>query len=152
MVEQGRKAAVASGHKRIRFGHIVDPDSWAPDDTYDAVVCSSVLEYVPNDELLLQQLGKALVPGGHLFISVPTDSSLVGKLEDLIGRLKNKNRDVEYAQRRYDIKRFGNSLSNAGMSLANCTYFEFPRLGSLGIKLSRNSRVGVMGLVKAQKN
>lgn len=41
------------------------------DSVFDAAVCTQVLEHVQEPKLVLQEIGRVLRPGGHLFVSVP---------------------------------------------------------------------------------
>ncbi|MEK9541890.1 MAG: class I SAM-dependent methyltransferase [Luminiphilus sp.] len=42
-----------------------------PDDYFDRVVCSEVLEHIPNFIAVLDELNRVLKPGGRLCVSVP---------------------------------------------------------------------------------
>lgn len=42
-----------------------------PDDAFDAVVCSEVLEHLPDYESAIDELARVLRPGGRLGVSVP---------------------------------------------------------------------------------
>jgi 2-polyprenyl-3-methyl-5-hydroxy-6-metoxy-1,4-benzoquinol methylase len=124
--------------------------------SYDAVVCSSVLEYVEDDALLLRNLIGVLRPGGVLFISVPHTASLLGKIEDLTVRLRDawqesRCTDHDYSRRRYRIKSLIASLEGCSMGVVESTFFEIPLLGKSGVWLSRFRRLGLMVLVTAIK-
>lgn len=41
------------------------------DDTYDVVICSQVLEHLPEPEAVLHELNRVLKPGGRLWLSTP---------------------------------------------------------------------------------
>jgi SAM-dependent methyltransferase len=43
----------------------------APDHSFNMVICSHVLEHVPNDHAALQEIIRILKPGGRAFIQVP---------------------------------------------------------------------------------
>ena len=152
MVEQARGSAPSRATPGLTFRHI-DPDTW-PDtaDHYDAIVCSSVLEYVDDQDGMLRKLSSRLAPGGKLIISVPNSNSVPGKLEDsltgIFGRFRKRNRrDSTYCRRRYSASEFAACLDRAGLDTHEVTYFEMPKLGRLGIRLSRWSRLGVMMIV-----
>jgi len=42
-----------------------------PDDTFDAIICSEVLEHLPDYDAALQEIRRVLKPDGRLCISVP---------------------------------------------------------------------------------
>jgi SAM-dependent methyltransferase len=43
-----------------------------PDDTFDRIICSEVLEHIPDDDAALVELYRVLKPGGTLAATVPT--------------------------------------------------------------------------------
>ena len=44
--------------------------------SFDAVLCTEVLEHVPDPDLVLKEIGRILKPGGHLFLTAPLTSGL----------------------------------------------------------------------------
>lgn len=42
-----------------------------PDESYDSIICTQVLEHVPNPFLAINELHRVLKPGGRLFLTVP---------------------------------------------------------------------------------
>lgn len=42
------------------------------DDTFDAIVCSEVMEHIPDDSAAARELARVLKPGGLLAVTVPT--------------------------------------------------------------------------------
>ncbi|MDX6689274.1 MAG: hypothetical protein QOG15_731 [Solirubrobacteraceae bacterium] len=44
-----------------------------PDDTFDVVLCSHVLEHIPDDRTAMQEMRRVLKPNGWAFINVPSD-------------------------------------------------------------------------------
>ena len=43
-----------------------------PDDTFDRIVCSEVMEHIPDDAAAARELARVLRPGGTLAVTVPT--------------------------------------------------------------------------------
>lgn len=135
----------------------IDPRSpEIPGAGYDAIVCSSVLEYVADDEGLLRRLTERLAPGGWLAVSVPHRASLAGRVEDVLRRLKAPRRTgrghLNYSLRRYDARAFLQTLRELGYCDFHKHYFELPRLGWMGVRLARWPLIGVMLLVTARLN
>jgi hypothetical protein len=61
-----RRAMVAMDVTRIQF----------PDDTFDAIYCSHVLEHVPEDRKAMRELYRVLKPGGWIIPLVPIEGDL----------------------------------------------------------------------------
>ena len=53
-----------------------------PDETFDALVCSHVLEHVPDDRGAMRELYRILRPGGWAIVMVPLDIRLDCTYED----------------------------------------------------------------------
>jgi 2-polyprenyl-3-methyl-5-hydroxy-6-metoxy-1,4-benzoquinol methylase len=47
-----------------------------PDDSYDIILCTEVLEHVPEPIAALQEMARILKPGGRLFMTAPLGSGL----------------------------------------------------------------------------
>jgi SAM-dependent methyltransferase len=77
MIKQAR--ALDSTGLKIEFEPIVQFDEALPPNTFDAIVCSSVIEYVPNAAELLQGFYRALRKPGVLIISYANGSSYFRK-------------------------------------------------------------------------
>jgi 2-polyprenyl-3-methyl-5-hydroxy-6-metoxy-1,4-benzoquinol methylase len=154
MIEKARFEVESRNLSLIRF-ETIDPDVWRPRQQYDAIVCSSVLEYVPNDESLLCRFAKALVPGGLLLVSVPYTFSVTGIVEDAFRfcrHLKNtRKHDIQFAQRRYARTAFTQTLMRTGFEAPKWTSFELPILNQIGVHLSRIPLLGVMMLANTRR-
>jgi SAM-dependent methyltransferase len=50
-----------------------------PDNTYDAVILTQVLEHVPDPAAVLRELRRILKPGGRILLSVPLSGPLHGE-------------------------------------------------------------------------
>jgi len=71
-VEQARRKARRLGYPNARFlwypGYGRIP---LPDNAFDLIICSHVLEHVPDDSFLLEEIKRMLKPNGVTFINVP---------------------------------------------------------------------------------
>jgi 2-polyprenyl-6-hydroxyphenyl methylase/3-demethylubiquinone-9 3-methyltransferase len=88
MIEQARSLHVGSG---VRFTAI-DPtgttaDAQLGDQAFDAIICSSVLEYLHDLPANLQFLAGALRPGGWLLATVPNTAHPARRGESIHRRL-----------------------------------------------------------------
>jgi SAM-dependent methyltransferase len=73
MVEAGEAGDPGPGHAVL--GAAVNGDGTRlpfPDGTFDRIICSEVLEHIPDDEAALRELFRILKPGGRLAATVPT--------------------------------------------------------------------------------
>lgn len=53
-----------------------------PDDSFHLIICSHVLEHVPEDAKAMKEMCRVLKPGGFGIIQVPLDEKLEATLED----------------------------------------------------------------------
>lgn len=156
MVEASTKYAQTNKIDNISFKQTDTVGASLPKNEFDVVICSSVIEYVKQDEELASNLVAALKPGGHIFISVPNQRSLLGKLEDMVSSLGFRkggsgDADVSYANKRYSAKAFAAMLKQNGIAGIQHTYFECPFIGRIGWLFSKSSLIGVMNLVSGKK-
>ena len=70
---------LAVGDEHWNYGHldfVAHLDALPMDDaTYDAVLCTQVLEHVPNPQECLREMARVLKAGGKLFLTVPMAQS-----------------------------------------------------------------------------
>jgi SAM-dependent methyltransferase len=52
------------------------------DDTFDVILCSHVLEHVPDDQLAMRELRRVLRPGGWALMQSPLDANRATTFED----------------------------------------------------------------------
>jgi SAM-dependent methyltransferase len=53
-----------------------------PDDTFDVLFCTHVLEHIPDDRAAMRELFRVMQPGGWAIIEVPLDLTRETSLED----------------------------------------------------------------------
>ena len=70
-------------------GDIADPDNRIdvtrldlPDSCFDVVICSHVLEHVPDDRAAVREFARVLAPGGWAILDAPVDHSRATTYED----------------------------------------------------------------------
>ncbi len=156
MIEVARREQQRRGIENVRFD-VMDAGALAlPARHFDAVVCSSVLEYIEDDVGLVRRLHDALRPGGWLLVSVPHTASVPGWIEDrtrslraLSSRLGRKH--LGYSLRRYSRRGFTDMLRRVGFGEFRVCYFELPLPGLAAATLSRLAFVGVMMLVVCRR-
>jgi 2-polyprenyl-3-methyl-5-hydroxy-6-metoxy-1,4-benzoquinol methylase len=73
---------------QLRFEHISTiADLPVPDNSLDGILCSSVLEYVPDPAACLKEFARVLRPDGLLVISVANRRSIIRKAQQATHRL-----------------------------------------------------------------
>jgi 2-polyprenyl-3-methyl-5-hydroxy-6-metoxy-1,4-benzoquinol methylase len=97
----------------------------------DGVLCSSVLEYVPNVENCLMEFARVLKPGGLLLISVPNSQSVVRRAQVSVhhwGRRVGKRwlAFIEYSRNEYSADRFETLLRSHSFEVQRLIVFGSP--------------------------
>jgi 2-polyprenyl-6-hydroxyphenyl methylase/3-demethylubiquinone-9 3-methyltransferase len=88
----------------------------------DGVLCSSVLEYVPDPETCLTEFARVLRPGGILLVSVPNSTSLIRRAQTCCSRLGQVLgvdwvTYLRYSKNQYSSAHFQQLLQGLGFSL-----------------------------------
>ncbi len=89
VVEQAKEFAARSGAD-VRFfvADFQKPDPRFPDKTYDAVVCSEVLEHVEPWWDIVANIDRVLKPGGVLVLTTPNDPKQFSVLDEYAGHVR----------------------------------------------------------------
>jgi SAM-dependent methyltransferase len=80
---------------------------------FDLVVCSEVLEHLPNDAEAVRRLGDLLEDGGRLIVTVP--GGRMSRFDEAIGHLRH-----------YDEDTLASVLRGAGLEIVECFAWGFP--------------------------
>lgn len=126
---------------RLSFVHINTIARLALDDNLlDGILCSSVLEYVPDPGACLNEFSRVLKPGGLLLVSIPNRNSVVRRVQCACHRLgvllgKNWVRFLDYSRHQYSTYEFERLLWHAGLVDEKLVPFGSPLPG-----LARQSR------------
>jgi 2-polyprenyl-3-methyl-5-hydroxy-6-metoxy-1,4-benzoquinol methylase len=120
------------------------------DATFDAVLCSSVLEYAQDPTSYLNEIARVIKPGGILLISIPNAESLVRmglrityQLTNMIGA--PRPRYMMYSRHQYSRSAFSALLRKCGYEPEYATAFG----GGLPLWLDRRSWLGRLLLLRA---
>ncbi|HAV76437.1 MAG TPA: hypothetical protein DCX53_03690 [Anaerolineae bacterium] len=74
-IEQAKKQAHDIGYKKFEFQSISGDLLPYPDDFFDVLVASHVIEHVQNDELMLSEIARVLKPDGVAVVLIPINEN-----------------------------------------------------------------------------
>lgn len=116
---------------------------------FPLLVCSSVIEYVPDLERSVERIAGLLEKGGRAIVSVPNSRSLYRKAELLKYRMTGRPEYFKYVCHMLDERSFADLFARHGLDLLEVQYYGSgtgtlkKMLGWLPGKQSRNLVVGV---------
>jgi 2-polyprenyl-3-methyl-5-hydroxy-6-metoxy-1,4-benzoquinol methylase len=119
-------------HRQLRFEHIATIAHLpVADQSLDGILCSSVLEYVPDPAICLAEFARALRPGGLLVVSVANRNSLVRRAQVRTHRLGRLLRQrwctfLDYSHNEYAAADFRALLKEHGFATRNVIPFGSP--------------------------
>jgi 2-polyprenyl-6-hydroxyphenyl methylase/3-demethylubiquinone-9 3-methyltransferase len=117
---------------RLNFVRVQTIARLALDDhTLDGILCSSVLEYVSDPGVCLNEFSRVLKPGGLLLVSIPNRNSVVRRIQlacHHMGGLLGQNwlRFLDYSRHQYSRREFERLLMHAGFSSEQFAPFGSP--------------------------
>jgi 2-polyprenyl-3-methyl-5-hydroxy-6-metoxy-1,4-benzoquinol methylase len=135
MVAAARSAPAEDYSDRLSFVRITTIARLALDDrSLDGVLCSSVLEYVPDPSACLAEFARVLKPGGLLLVSVPNRNSVVRRMQlacHCLGHLLGQRwcEFLDYSRHHYSRTEFERLLAKAGLSGGRFVPFGSPLPG-----------------------
>lgn len=97
-----------------------------PDNTFDIVICSHVLEHIPDDSAAMSELYRILSDAGYALIMIPKDKGREQTYEDK-SITSPEERKKEFGQHdhvRWYGTDFSERLSEAGFEVSTITYAE----------------------------
>ena len=144
---------LVSDQAQPAFGVVDDNGASLATEKYAGVVCSSVIEFVPDAAALLQNLSRAMKPGGLLALSFSNRRSLWRAYAKY-----RMQKNLPHYSVQYNVWTFAETeakLAAAGFSLqSGPVYFEggpFDKRPALKF-LSSTPLVGTLGFVTARRN
>lgn len=101
------------------------------DNSLDGIVCSSVLEYVPDPAMCLKEFARVLKRDGTLLASVPNRNSLVRRAQLACHRLGSCvgvdwASFLQHSRQQYSAGEFKKSLEHAGFAVEQVLPFGSP--------------------------
>jgi 2-polyprenyl-3-methyl-5-hydroxy-6-metoxy-1,4-benzoquinol methylase len=122
MVAAAQSVPSENSSERLSFVRVQTIARLELDDrSLDGILCSSVLEYVPDPSACLAEFARVLRPEGLLLVSVPNRNSLVRRLQltcHELGGLFGHSwcRFLDYSRHQYSRPEFERLLTQAGFS------------------------------------
>lgn len=122
-VEAAQHSAEHYGIHNIQFKSMDFLQDWKEPAVFDLVLCSHVIEHVPEDELFLQKISFSLKPGGTLLLFTPTVYSSFIMINKLFTGRSRHDEEVGHL-RRYTKKILVERLSSAGFKRIRSVYLD----------------------------
>jgi 2-polyprenyl-3-methyl-5-hydroxy-6-metoxy-1,4-benzoquinol methylase len=135
MVAAARSTPAENQSDRLSFVRVTTIARLALDDrSLDGVLCSSVLEYVPDPSVCLTEFARVLKPGGLLLVSVPNRNSVVRRMQLACHHLgvslgQSWCKFLDYSRHQYSTTEFERLLVHAGFSGEKLVPFGSPLPG-----------------------
>ncbi len=102
----------------------------------DAVLCISMLEYVPRPTAVIEELARCIRPGGTLLLTIPNRASTLRRVETMVARLRKLNlltgklskrfsylEYLDYAQTEISAEQLISLLESSGFHLEGSGHF-----------------------------
>lgn len=130
MLNEAKKTAYSFSADRVEY---IESDvtllNMIEDCSFDGLLCSSVIEYLDNPNLLLQEASRVLRRNGTLILSLPPKGSVIRTVQKIIrwgvsffGLEKFKYLSVSTFE--IDLDSISNWLDDAGFSVERITSFD----------------------------
>jgi 2-polyprenyl-3-methyl-5-hydroxy-6-metoxy-1,4-benzoquinol methylase len=96
MIEEARNHEL---NNEIDFQHCVIEAFDGVPDSFDVILCLSMLEYIEDDEAAIQKFHQLLKPGGLLVVSVPNKAGMLRKIEGVVFGIRTVTHDKVFRGR-----------------------------------------------------
>jgi 2-polyprenyl-6-hydroxyphenyl methylase/3-demethylubiquinone-9 3-methyltransferase len=133
MVEVARKIPDSNGfHGQVAFELVDNLDRLQfSDNSFDGVLCSSVLEYLADPDRCLAEFARVLRPSGVLIVSVPNRQSFTRRLQLIchsLGKALGKNwfGYLDLSRNWYSVEEFTRKLELCGLETEKAVIFGGP--------------------------
>ncbi len=110
-IEVARRVARTLGFENMQFEERPAEDLGYPNESFDVVLCSDVVEHLENPGKCLAEIFRVLMPGGTAIITTPNPSSIVVRMADWMRQIGFRPR----AQGPEDDPRHGGHISLLGL-------------------------------------
>jgi SAM-dependent methyltransferase len=151
MLSEARDYAAATGNSQIAFSEITADWSRQACGSYDAVLCSSVIEYIPDPIGFLGEIRSLLVPDGILLLSFANRLSLWRKYAEF--RFGAKQPHFALQHNIWNWRECKKNLRAGGFGvISSPRYFEsiFDFWPAASV-VAKSRFVGTLGLVGARR-
>ena len=149
LIEQAKKQN--TDNLNLQFRVLEDEGESLPNATYDAIICSSALEFVADADAVLKNLYRTLKPGGTLVVSLPNVRSLWRYYAKIRFGVKYDHFTVQ--KNKWLVSEAMSHLKNAGFSIkSKPVFFEsaFDKYKVLR-SLNRSSLFGTLYILIGEK-
>jgi 2-polyprenyl-6-hydroxyphenyl methylase/3-demethylubiquinone-9 3-methyltransferase len=96
MIEEAKNYELEN---RIDFRTCVIENFDEAPNSFDLILCLSMLEYIEDDEAAIQKFCEWLKPGGLIVVSVPNKAGILRKMEGVIFGIRTATRDRLFGDR-----------------------------------------------------
>jgi 2-polyprenyl-3-methyl-5-hydroxy-6-metoxy-1,4-benzoquinol methylase len=98
-------------------------NSFTENKVFSAIISSSVLEYIDEDIVVIEQFYEMLTVGGVIIVSFPNASSIYRKIEKLVFRLSGKPEYYKHVKHLYTEEFISNIICSLGFEKKEVCYY-----------------------------
>lgn len=124
-IARRRQSELGDANIDFRVGRIEQLRTW-PAASYDVVMASSVIEYMPNLAGEIASFSRLLKPDGRLIVSVPNAASLYRIAERAVYRLVGRPRYYTHVRSIAKPNEFTTIMAGAGLEAIDLVFYADP--------------------------